>query len=345
VADSDRVCPPDLDFARRIRDDAAASFDVKRRVGKKENALADLCYVTPTFARDINRFALLRKSLALFSPDIPHIAIVHSEDFGVFRERFSADRNLQIIPTSSVLPRKLEAARRSLQSWRGYLTQRVAWRSGLVRPASGWKFQQISKLELITQIPYDVVVFLDSDLTLCGLMNRADYVANGRLRLLETRATSYEDYAFEISRQILIGGDLLMAADAFNYIHQAPRFLTRTAKRLKQRLEGTHRDWHRRFIAEAFPSEYNLLGYCARVLEEYDGYLVETRPPAEWMYDIKVHEDLRERLGLCRQEFGQRRFIRVQSNLSIPETEYLPVVANMIEEFAALEHAGNDRRR
>jgi hypothetical protein len=295
-----------------------------------------LCYVTPTFGRDIERFALLRSSLRRFSPRLPHLVVVDAEDIGVFRERFASETNLELIASSAILPAKLERERRLMRSWRGRLIQRIGWRCGLnTRLVSGWKIQQILKLELVTQIPYDAVVFLDCDIVMCAPAGYDDYFSCGALRLLETRASSYEDYAFEISRQILVGGDLMIPANAFNYVHQAPRFLTRTAVRLKAHLQTLHRNWQRRFISEAFPSEYNLLGYAARELEAYRGYHVEATPPSQWVYNVKRREDLARQLALCREECGRRKFILVQSNLRMPESEYLPAVSAMLDEFAA----------
>ncbi|WP_270937242.1 DUF6492 family protein [Falsiroseomonas oryzae] len=295
-----------------------------------------LCYVTPSFAPDIERFALLRRSLALFSPDIPHIAYVDTEDCAQFRDRFGQERNLEIVPTAELLPAAVEAERRFWRSWRGRVAERIGWRLKLgARPFTGWKLQQVIKLEAICRLPHDAAVFLDSDLVLCGRMEAADFFADGRLRLLETPAASYEDFAFEIARQILVGAPLLEPARAFNYIHQAPRFLTRTGQALRRHLDSRHTDWRVRFFRESFPSEYDLLGWATRVLEGYVGYHVEDTPPESWVYNVKTMDALDAQLAECRAEGGHRKFILVQSNLRMPVAEYLPRVQALIEDLAA----------
>jgi hypothetical protein len=298
-----------------------------------------LCYVTPTFYRDIKQFSLLRRSLELFSPDVPHIAVVDTEDIGMFRERFAGGRSLEIVPTAEVLPRRLESTRCLWRSRRGRLIERIGGRYGLDRKFSGWKVQQIAKLEIVPQLPYDAVVFLDSDLTLCGRVNATDYFDQTRLILLETPAENYIDYAFEASRQHLMDGDLRQPASAFKYIHSPPRFLRRTAERLRDHLSRRYPNWHLKFLAESFPSEYDLLGYAARVLEQYDGYKVASLSPEHWYYGVFRLEHLSEQLDKCRKERGSRKFFLVQSNIIINEglqpDEYLPILVKLIEELAS----------
>lgn len=295
-----------------------------------------LCYVTPTFGRDIERFALLRRSLALFSPDIPHLACVDTEDCALFERRFGQERNLRIIPTAEILPPALEAERRLWRSWRGRLAERVGWRLKLgPHPFTGWKMQQIVKLDLLADLPYAAAVFLDSDIVLCGPVTAEDYFEAGRLRLLETPALTYEDYFFEVGRQILIGGDLQAPMQGLNYIHQAPRFLSRTGATLRRHLEAHHRDWRRKFFQQAFPAEYQLLGYAARVLENGEGYCPEPLPPDEWLYCVKETAHLEPQLMRCQAERGRRKFLLVQSNLGLPEAEYLPRIFALIEQITA----------
>lgn len=295
-----------------------------------------LCYVTLSHAPDVERFALLRHSLRAFSPDIPHVVYVDTEDLGVFRARFGGEPNLRLMTTADILPPRLEAERRFWADWRGWLADRVIWRTGWGQRAyTGWKMQQVAKLLAAARAETEAVVFLDSDLFLCAPVPASAYWDGADLRLLETPAANYEDHAFDLSCRLIFREDLLRPAEAFSYIHQAPRFLRRTAATLLERLEAAHRNWPGRFYQEHFPSEYNLLGYAARVFEAYRGYRIETTPPAEWLYSVKAPDQLAPALDDCRREAGRRRFFLVQSNMRLPEHDYIPAARELIDTLAA----------
>jgi hypothetical protein len=302
-----------------------------------------LCYMTPTFGPDIERFALLRYSLRAFSPDILHMAFVDTEDLALFRARFGGEPGLRLVATAEVLPPRVEAQRRFWRSWRGRLADRVVWRLGRLglgqRAYSGWKLQQIVKLYAAAKAESDAVVFLDSDIFLCGPVAAADYMADADLRLLETPAKLFEDYAFEVSCRILVGERLNAPADANLYIHQAPRFLRRTAMALLAHLEGTHQNWTARFYEQPFPSEYNLLGYAARVLEGYHGYRREMTPSEEWLYEVKERSQLAGALEACSREQGRRKFFLVQSNMQLPEHDYIPAARALIDTLTGRSEA------
>lgn len=293
-----------------------------------------LCYMTPSFHGDLERFALLRRSLQLFSPDIPHLAYVDTEDCPLFRKRFGGETNLTIVPSAEILPARIEAERRFWRGWRGWIARRIGWRLGLSASFTGWKMQQIIKLEAAVRVPFDAVVFLDSDIFLCAPVTERDFVADGALTLLETPAATYEDMAFEVGRQLLVDGALHVPVEAFNYIHQAPRFLRRTAATLLDCLRARHQDWHAALLKATFPSEYDLLGYAARVLEGYRGYRLETMPRPEWLYEVKQRSVLEDQMALCRGERGRRKFFLIQSNMRIPVDEYLPAAFALIEDLA-----------
>lgn len=74
-----------------------------------------VAYITPTHVKDIDRFRLLRHSLAIFSPDTPHYAFVDTEDLPLFR-RLRRDEparsRLELIATADLLPREIERERR-----------------------------------------------------------------------------------------------------------------------------------------------------------------------------------------------------------------------------------------
>lgn len=299
------------------------------------NARPSLCYITPSYAPDIERFALLRRSLRLFSPDIPHLAYIDTEDYGAFKRRFGDDRSLRIMPTSEILPPGVEAARRARRSWHGRIVERIGWRLGLdTRYASGWKIQQIVKLYGLKCCEFDAAVFLDSDIVLCGDVSREDYFHGNLLKVLQTPAITYEDHAFEVCRQILINGDLKDKSRTFNYIHQAPRFLKKTGISLINNLEDLWKDWHKKFFEQQFPSEYNILGYWAREQEMYQGYFVDDTDPSTWVYNIKTERDFDSQIRLCINENGRKKFMLIQSNIKMLSHDHVSRVSEMIDRLA-----------
>jgi hypothetical protein len=70
--------------------------------------MQSICLVTPTHSRDLEQFSLLRRSINAFAPDYPHLAVVNTEDLPEFRNRFGSERNLEIVPSSDLLPKFLE---------------------------------------------------------------------------------------------------------------------------------------------------------------------------------------------------------------------------------------------
>lgn len=302
---------------------------------KFNNKEISFSFITPTFARDIERFALLRRSMNMFSCRIPHSVFVDTEDISLFNDRFGKEPGIHLIPTKDILPKKIENQRRMWRSWKGKTIERLGWRIGInAKFFSGWKLQQIVKIEALANSNTHAAAFLDSDIIFCGSVGIDEFIdKENNVRLLETTAKNYEDYAFEVSRQILIGENLLRPAEAYNYIHQAPRFLRRTGKTLKKHLEAVHRDWYSSFFHQNFPSEYSLLGYTARQLESYEGYKIE-RDEINWCYNVKSKADLPTYLNLCKKESGIRKFLLIQSNLGLPLEEYLPQTEELIRSLS-----------
>jgi hypothetical protein len=294
-----------------------------------------LCYLTVSYAADLERFALLRHSLRLFSPDIPHLVYVDSEDVPLFTRRFGDERGIDIRPTLEVLPPEVEASRRLWRSWRGRLLDRLCWRLHLHRSYSGWKLQQVVKLEAARRAPAEAIVFLDSDVFLCAPTNADVFFAEHCLLLHESAAVLYEDYAFETARQIMISGNLSCTSVAYKYIHQSPRFLRRTASDLIEHLGSVHPNWIEKFFDTPMASEYNLLGWAVRTLNRYEGYHRETLPAEGWAYEVKRPGDLAGMIATCRQEQGARRFFLVQSNMGLEAANYIPMVTQMLDELAA----------
>ncbi len=292
-----------------------------------------VCFLTVSFAQDIERFALLRRSITLFSPATPHHVFVDTEDLGLFRQRFGTEPGLVLHPSSEVLPARIERMRRFWRRFRKPFLAYLGWRFFLEVSYSGWKMQQIIKLAAAPRMAEDAIVFLDSDAFLCRPLASDDFFAGDDLLLLETAAETYEDLAYETDRQILVGGGFREPAACFNYIHTPPRFLRRTAARALAHLEATHGNWQSAIFSWAFPSEYNILGWTLRTLERHEGYRHHPAPREQWAYELKDLDRLDAMLETCRAEGGRRGCFLIQS--AMRDLSYLPRARALVEELAA----------
>jgi hypothetical protein len=247
-----------------------------------------LCILTPTYRGDIEQFSLLRRSIRHFAPTLPHFAIVHTEDWSAFRERFQGEPMLEIITTADVLPQSVERRRRkSGPKWRT-----GAWWYG--RVVKGWHAQQLAKIFALAECPYEAAVFLDSDVFVCRTLEPGYFYVDGKLKLFRQQALNAEAVDFDVSTHDILGTPLnrVPVENLYDYIFHPACFRKSTAERLLEEFQIRARPrWIRRFLAERRPSEYNLLGHSAMVLEQGSGYhLVECRP-TDVHHSVRFPED------------------------------------------------------
>ena len=141
----------------------------------------EITFFTPTYARDFERFCLLRESLEHFAIDIPHIAVVNHEDTDLFQS-VPHQRGLTIYSTRDVLPREFERRR---QVWRISRKDYRYWITG--RGVPGWTIQQFIKLASPKVVDTEGIICLDSDCFFLGHVATADFCApDGRLHLYES---------------------------------------------------------------------------------------------------------------------------------------------------------------
>jgi hypothetical protein len=117
----------------------------------------NLTLVTPTYAGDLERFAILRRSAQRWGVELHHFAIVNDEDCDLFRRRFAGDRNLEVVPITQLLP----SVGRIRTAALGLHARRAMARIGM-RVTEGWFLQQIAKLEAY-RIAGDGYIAMDSD--------------------------------------------------------------------------------------------------------------------------------------------------------------------------------------
>ncbi len=276
----------------------------------------NICLMTTSHAPDIGPFSLLRQSINLFAPGLQHIAIVNTEDCAIFRDRFGAEANLELVESSSVLPRAIEKRRR--KSGPRWLTGKWLHKHVI----KGWHAQQLMKIYALADCPYEAAVFFDSDVFFCRPSGPEYFYVEDRLKLFRRRAVDAEALDFDISTYDILGHQLNQITQLFDYIFSPSCFRKSTAIRLLDELVLRGRSesrWLRKFLEQKRPSEYNLLGYAATVLEGGAGYHLIECDPHDLHHSIRFPED-RARLAEEIEEMRIRPkdFVLIQSSLGLP---------------------------
>jgi hypothetical protein len=291
-------------------------------------ATPSICMVTPSYIGDIDQFSILRRSINLFAPGFPHLAIVQTEDCAKFRRRFRDEAHLEIIPTADVLPPAVELHRR--KSGLKWFTGK--WKHGRLL-IKGWHAQQLAKIFALGECRYEEAVFLDSDVFRCRPLDPSYFYVDGRLKLFRRRAVDAEAIDFDISTHDILGNPLYEITQLWNYIFHPACFKRATALILLEEFRRRKRvTWVRRFLAQNRPSEYNLLGYAATEIEAGAGYHLIECDPADLHHSIRFPED---RAGLD-EEIKQMRiepkhFALIQSTLKLPYGQIVNVFDRVAE--------------
>ncbi len=252
-----------------------------------DSASTPIAFFTPTFLRDIERFALLRRSIERFAPTIPHIAVVNTEDHREFARRFGRDRGLELLRSADVLPGEIERRRR--KSGPRWLTGKWLHKD-LIK---GWHAQQLMKLFALPDLKYEAAVFIDSDVLVCRPLTPDYFYVHDRLKLFRRRATNAEGFDFDIATHEIMGNPLQQVTELFDYIYSPSLFRRSTGAALFAELErrGRYKKFVKRFLAERRPSEYNLLGYVATQVEGGRDYEVIECEPDSLHHSIRFPED------------------------------------------------------
>lgn len=295
--------------------------------------MPSLCLLTPSYSGDIQRFSLLRRSVRLFAPGIPHIAVVNSEDMGQFAARFRGDAGLELVAIRDVLPASIERRRRrSGPSWRarGWLRRRTI---------KGWYAQQLAKIFALASCRYEAAVFVDSDVLVCKPLSDDYFYVNGSLKLFRQRACNAEQLDFDIATHDILGNPLHTITELYDYIFSPCCFRKSSAVRLLEEFSrrglARRERWMRRFLREKRPSEYNLLGYAASVLEGLAGYHLMECDPEDLHHSIRYPEDrLRVKEEIERMRTQPKPFALVQSVLGVSVEQISDALDQLAETHA-----------
>ena len=280
-----------------------------------------LCFITTTYSADLQRFALLRRSVKMFAVErYTHLAVVNTEDCAQFRRHFRGDTDLEIVPSADVLPWNVERQRR--KSGLPGKVERL-FNQKFVR-RKGWLAQQLMKIFALAECPADAALFLDSDVFLCKPLERDFFFVDGNLKLFRRPAVDAEGFDFDISTHDILGNPLHQVKDLFDYIYTPCSFRKSTALTLFAEFEQRRRrdKWVRLFLIQGRPSEYNLLGYAASVLEQFRGYHLVECEPSDLNHSIRFPEDQNKFASLVDCMLDQtKQFAFVQSTSGIEAVE------------------------
>ena len=280
------------------------------------------CFITPTYAGDIERFAVLRESIMCFAPEIRHLAIVQSEHTSAFKDRFAKQPNLEIWPTSAILPAHMELQRGATRLHRRLIQLRKFLKQDY-RRIDGWRAQQLTKIHALAQSPYDIGIFLDSDLFLSRPLLKEDLFSREKPRLFRSKCFNLESTALWISAADTHGIDPLSYNELHNYVFAPAVFRKSTAILLIEQMISRHgKRWELPFCREKKPSEYNLLGITTMYSSELEKYALEDLSHPEDLHCAITVDDIKPSAAARAAKQSGKPFFLIQSNTKI-SPEYM----------------------
>jgi hypothetical protein len=291
-----------------------------------------IALLTPTFARDLAHFKVLRASLEAAGCHWPHWVVVQTEHLPLF-QAISWAPEVRLLASADVLPAEVEAERRRVagyseryRKWRRSLNKRFGWFANASR--DGWNAQQIIKLEMSSRDDADAWVALDSDVVVTGSVEAEFFARTESVALHTQTAASHEHFVprwNHAARQLLGLPELDQALD-HNYVAHPFVFARHTTRALIAHLEARHgRPWWQVLgsLRANTLSEFSLYGIFAREVTDMAGlYPVPANRQTFWIY-TDAHRADAKRI--------------IQQAFSDPELHYLVIQAHRNHPIAPLE--------
>jgi hypothetical protein len=287
----------------------------------------NVCFMTPTFAADFDRFVLLRESIVAFGGGhIKHYALVDTED-----EPGLNALNLpgvMTVTTASLLTpeaehRRLRYKRSGGRHWKR-VQRSMHKRFGWFDDARyfGWQVQQVLKLQAPTVLPEDVYVAFDSDIVVTAPIDTSHFVRGGRAVLYE-REIRLD--AHKVPSQWFVTACNLLRVPApgkagglaYDYVAQPFVFERQTCFALQAWLDDHYRrPWHETLFRLKLGawSEFMIYGLFVRVKRKYDGVVVEIANHNNlW---LKTEEQRRNARAIIRGVFDDpaKRYLVLQAD-------------------------------
>jgi len=277
--------------------------------------------VTPSYAKDVERFTLQRESIERCGIDIPHCAIVHHEDLPLF-EKIPFKRNLRILSTRDVLPPRFEARR---LGWGRRRRELAYWRGR--PPIHGWFSQQLVKLATPQVVETEGIVCLDSDALFVDRVTSDDFYApDGRLNIYETEDVDCEMGEWYI-RSMRFFNESLRNRPILRTTYTPAPLHRQVLLDMQAYIEKCHNVfWMEAMARTEMIMEYSTYGVYARYIDKFD-HVVPARLDSLCLYYI-WRED-RDRLFIDlvdRVRSDKPKIILVNSNLDRSVSDYRALV-------------------
>jgi len=283
---------------------------------------APITFLTPTFARDLERFCLQRESIERCGIDIPHVAVVNHEDLPRFRN-IPHQRGLTFISTRDVLPRSLEARRKV---WRISRKDYRYWITGT--GIAGWGIQQLLKLAAPAFIQTPGIICLDSDAFFVRRVTPADFHApDGRLHLYETTDDVDIEMAEWYAHSLRFFGQNPLGVPIRRFTHAPVPLQRDVLLEMQSAIQQRHKkNWMDAIISADRIMEYTTYGTFARHIHQLK-LVSPIAPPLVFYYWWATTADTIQR------EFHQRlaataaKIVLINSNMGLQVSQYRDLVA------------------
>lgn len=308
----------------------------------------DLCFMTPTWRGDLDRFALLRESLVAFGHgDVPHYALINTED----RPLLDRLRLRSVVPvtTAELLPPALEAGRLRYLRARGGRRWKTLQRSlnkrfGFFPDALyyGWHIQQLIKLKAAAQLPHDVAVCFDSDNVVTGHFALEEFVPGGTVVVYELTSRREpgqkpEPWFANACRLLDVSPPPDLQRD---YVNQPVVFAKRAMQALHAWLEQRYRrPWYESMLRQQLGawSEFMTYGVFVRHHLQFEGFTcAQAHRDALWIFS---EEQRRSADQLIRRAFADPAIkllvLQADDHGHWPLSRFLPVLREQLAAVAA----------
>jgi hypothetical protein len=263
-----------------------------------------ITFVTPSFARDYERFVFQRESMARCGIDVPHVVIVHDEEVDLFKRTPYCD-GLTVLSTRDVLPPAIEGLRQA----------------GRI---PGWGVQQLTKLAAADVVDTDYVC-VDSDTFWVRPVDERDFRApDGQLRLFERHSFStfhVQWLAESLAVWNVAPEESIEPVSCVDPIVPMARSLVRDLRRDLEVLQRV--PWYR-IPLERGVVEYSIYGVYARYVRRLDG-VVPTEPNLVVRYWESEFELFRAMAETIAAE-DEKKAVMVHCNPGVSPDDYRATV-------------------
>lgn len=307
-------------------------------------AFMRIALLTPTFARDLAHFRVLRKSLEAAGCHWPHYVVVQTEHFALFAAESWAPEVI-LLRSAEVLPPEVEAQRLKVagysertRKWRRSLNKRFGWFADA--SSDGWNAQQIIKLGMSASDRADAWLVLDSDVLVTGEV-RLEAICNPDLGLVALHTQLAESHAHfaphwnHAARQLL---GLSEPDVEHNYVAHPFVFSRQVTKALLAHLEARYQQpWWRVLggMRANSLSEFSLYGIYAREVGGMAGlYEVPANQETFWIYLDEHRARAAQIVQSCFEE-AATNYLVIQAHRHHPIEPLVPVIEEALAARAA----------